>query len=125
MVPMPLERAEAEPAWVRWVSRVLIAVSLVALGFFGGLFFWHLSPWAQSTLHGIAEDLRQQEQQLLQQCEPELRACEARVLGLPSPSLANPRSAVPNPQPEQNPQRPGQPQPKGSAGARKGSNGKH
>jgi proteasome lid subunit RPN8/RPN11 len=116
--PMPLGRSSDEPAWVKWFSRALMAISLLVLGFFAGLYFWDLSPGAQRVLHGVAEDMHRT-QQVVQQCEPELRACEARVLRTLAPlGPADLGAAAPSPQP------PG-PQSKAPASAGKGSNGKH
>jgi proteasome lid subunit RPN8/RPN11 len=108
-----------EPAWMKWASRIMAAISLLALGFAAGLFFWDLSPWAQSTLRRLAEDIRQQEQQLQQACEPELRACQSRL-------LRTPFSAVPPAESQVGvPQRPLQEQPKEPASAGKRNDGKH
>jgi proteasome lid subunit RPN8/RPN11 len=104
-------RVDDEPAWMKWVSRTLMAISLMALGFVAGLFFWDLSPWAQSTLRRLAEDIRQQEQQLQQFCQPELEACQARLLRTPF-GLIPPASAGTG---TRNPQPPSQPQPKDPA----------
>jgi proteasome lid subunit RPN8/RPN11 len=140
MANRPSERSNAEPAWVRWTTRALMAISLLALGFVAGLFFWRLSPWARNELRPIVEGIQQQEQRdqlLVQQCEPELRACETRVLHSPPLlSPADPATAAQNPQPSGQTQpngRPGQkaqpdhgkqPEPKAPASAGKGSNGK-
>lgn len=75
---------DREPAWVKWASQLLLGMTLVALGFGGGLFFWDRSPWAQSALHRLAEDIQQQMLQLQQACDPELRACQARLQRTPS-----------------------------------------
>lgn len=114
------EGAGREPEWVTWASRILTALSLLALGFAAGLFLWDLSPWAQSSLRKLAEDIRQQEQQLLQACEPELRACQARLLRTPSSTVprAEPRTGVQDTQQTLQPQ-------KEPAAAGKGNNGKH
>jgi proteasome lid subunit RPN8/RPN11 len=127
MVRMPGEPSDSDAAWVKWVSRVLMTISLLGLGFVAGLFLWDLSPWARKALQDIAEDIRRQQLQLFQQCEPELRACEARVLHLPAAPVSPgaPGTAAQNPQPTQRPQEPGQPQPKTPASAGKGSDGKH
>jgi proteasome lid subunit RPN8/RPN11 len=141
MVHRPSERLNAEPAWVTWTTRALMAISLLALGCVAGLFFWRLSPWARNELRPIVEGIKQQEQRdqlLVQQCEPELRACETRVLHLTPPPLspAAPGTAAQNPQPSGQSQPNGprgqkaqpdhgkQPEPKTPAGAGKGSNGK-
>lgn len=116
VVRVPAERTNSEPAWAKWLSRVLMAASLMGLGFFAGLFLWKLSPWAQAELQRFEEAILQHEQQLVQQCEPELRACQTRILTSPNSSLA-PAAEIP-PQATQT-------QPKAPAKAGKGSNGKH
>jgi proteasome lid subunit RPN8/RPN11 len=108
-----------EPAWMKWASRIMAAISLLALGFAAGLFLWDLSPWAQSTLRRLAEGIRQQQQQFEQACEPELRACQSRLLT--TPLSAGP----PAESPVGVPQRPVQDQPKEPASAGKANNGKH
>ena len=114
------DRVDHEAEWVKWVSRILTSVSLLALGFGAGLFFWDLSPWARSALRALAEDIRQQEIQLQQLCEPELRACQSRLLRTPFAPLPPAGSGAAT----QNPQSPSQLQQK-QPPAGKGDNGKH
>lgn len=109
---------DREPAWVKWASQVLVGMTLVALGFAAGLFFWDRSPWAQSALHRLAEDIQQQVLQLQQACDPELRACQARLQGTPAAlNPGDPGTRV------QNPSASTQRQAKEPAG--KTNNGKH
>ncbi len=110
-----------EPAWATWATRALTAISLMALGFATGLFFWDLSPWARATLHRLVEDIRQQERQLQQLCEPELQACQSRLLRTPyAPfSPGSPGTGT------ESPQAPLQPQKKEPANAGNAGNGKH
>jgi proteasome lid subunit RPN8/RPN11 len=113
--------ADDEPEWVKWIGRILTAFSLSALGFAAGLFFWDLSPWARSALNRLADDIRQQQMQLLQTCGPELQACQARVLQTPVAPLspASPGTVAPGQQSAT------QPQTKGPTKSGKGDNGKH
>ncbi len=112
--------ADRDPAWAKWTSRIMMTLSLVALGFGAGLFFWYISPWAQSDLRRLAEDIRQQELQLQQACEPELRACQGRLQRtlLAPVAPGDPGTGV------QGPQQPSPPRQKEPATG-KGNNGKH
>lgn len=125
----PVKPAD-EAAWVKWASRILISITLLALGFAAGLYLWKLSPWAQSALTPVLDAVQQLE---LQQrfCEPELLACQSRMqrnpFNIAPPAGTGNGTANPQPtQPEsQQPQQSPQPKGKDSGNAGKGTNGKH
>jgi proteasome lid subunit RPN8/RPN11 len=98
MVRVPSERPNSEPAWMKWVSRTLMACSLLGFGFLAGLVLWFLSPWAQAELQRIEDAVRQHDQQLLQQCGPELQACQARLFRSSPLMPADSGNATQNPQ---------------------------
>jgi len=95
-----------EPAWVKWTSRIMAYVAVLALGFIGGHEYlrYKLAP-ALAGCQQIAEH--------------PIEAC-AQILQRYAPSLMAP--GIPGIPEMQGPQ---QPQPQEKAPAGKGSNGKH
>jgi proteasome lid subunit RPN8/RPN11 len=125
--PPPRRRSDSEgrpePAWVKWVNRVMITISLLILGFFGGFMFEgrQVVPLRQALEERV---IFLQQMQL--QCQPELRSCFSKFGASPlapgSTSDAGPgfQSPPPSSQPQQK-----APEQKAPAKSGEGNNGKH